>query len=91
MIREERPDTAILVLSAHVDIEHAVELLASGHRIGYLLKSRITDVTDFIETVESIARGASVVDPALVRELVSPAGATTHWPCSAIGSGRCSR
>ncbi len=36
-------------------IEHAVELLASGHRIGYLLKSRITDVTDFIEIVESIA------------------------------------
>ena len=71
VIREERPDTAILVLSSHVDIEHAVELLASGHTIGYLLKSRITDVTDFIETVESIARGASVVDPALVRELVS--------------------
>ena len=54
--REERPDTAILVLSAHVDIEHGVELLASGHRIGYLLKSRITDVTGFIETIESIAR-----------------------------------
>ena len=39
-----------------MSIEHAVELLASGHRIGYSLKSRITDVTDFIETVESIAR-----------------------------------
>jgi hypothetical protein len=38
-----------------MSIEHAVELLASGHRIGYL-KSRITDVTDFIETIESIAR-----------------------------------
>ena len=54
-----------------MSIEHAVELLASGHRIGYSLKSRITDVTDFIETVESIATGASVVDPALVREVVS--------------------
>lgn len=71
VIREEMPDTAILVLSAHVDIEDAMELLASGHRIGYLLKSRVTDVADFIESVESIARGASIVDPALVQELVS--------------------
>ncbi len=70
-IREEMPDTAVLVLSAHVDIEDAMELLASGHRIGYLLKSRVTDVADFIESVESIARGASIVDPALVAELVS--------------------
>lgn len=71
VIREEMPETAILVLSAHVDIEDAMELLASGHRIGYLLKSRVTDVADFIESVESIARGASIVDPALVQELVS--------------------
>lgn len=71
VIRQELPDTAILVLSAHVDVEDAMELLASGHGIGYLLKSRVTAVTDFIETVESIARGASVVDPALVQELVT--------------------
>ena len=71
VIREELPDTAILVLSAHVDVEDAMELLASGRGIGYLLKSRVTAVTDFIETVESIARGASVVDPALVQELVT--------------------
>ncbi|MFF1611364.1 response regulator [Amycolatopsis sp. NPDC058278] len=70
-IRAEFPDVAILVLSAHVEVEHAMELLASGQRIGYLLKSRITDVEDFIETVERIARGGSVVDPALVRELVN--------------------
>lgn len=71
VIRDELPDTAVLVLSAHVDIEDAMELLSSGHRIGYLLKSRVTDVADFIESVESIARGASIVDPALVAELVS--------------------
>ena len=70
-IRAEFPDVAILVLSAHVEVEHAMELLASGQRIGYLLKSRITDVEDFIETVERIAKGGSVVDPALVRELVN--------------------
>ena len=71
VIRDEFPDTGILVLSAHVDVEHAMELLASGHRIGYLLKSRVTDVADFIDTLERIAKGASVVDPALVQELVS--------------------
>jgi DNA-binding NarL/FixJ family response regulator len=70
-IREEFPGVAILVLSAHVEVEHAMELLASGQRIGYLLKSRITDVEDFIETLERIAKGGSVVDPALVRELVA--------------------
>ncbi|MGB8405406.1 MAG: response regulator transcription factor [Mycobacterium sp.] len=71
VIRNEFPDTAILVLSAHVDVEHAMELLASGHSSGYLLKTRVTDVDDFIDTVKRIARGASVVDPALVSELVS--------------------
>jgi DNA-binding NarL/FixJ family response regulator len=71
VIRAELPDTAILVLSAHVDVEHAMELLSSGRAIGYLLKSRVTDVADFIDTLERIAKGASVVDPALVSELVS--------------------
>jgi len=70
VIRDEFPETGILVLSAHVDVEHAIELLASGERIGYLLKSRVTDVDEFIETVERIARGGSVVDPVLVMELV---------------------
>jgi DNA-binding NarL/FixJ family response regulator len=71
VIREELPDTGILVLSAHVDVEDAMELLAGGRGIGYLLKSRITDVADFVDTLERIARGGSVVDPALVQELVS--------------------
>lgn len=70
-IRAELPDTAILVLSAHVDVDHAMELLAGGQAIGYLLKSRVTDVTDFVDTVGRIANGASVIDPALVQELVS--------------------
>jgi DNA-binding NarL/FixJ family response regulator len=71
MIRAQFPDTAILVLSAHVEVEHAMELLASGKSIGYLLKSRISDVADFIDTVQRISHGASVVDPALVQELFS--------------------
>jgi serine/threonine-protein kinase PknK len=70
VIREEFPGIAILVLSAHVDVEHAMELLGSGRSIGYLLKSRVTDVADFVDTLARIAKGASVVDPALVSELV---------------------
>jgi serine/threonine-protein kinase PknK len=71
MIREDLPGVGILVLSAHVDVEHAMELLATGRSVGYLLKSRVTDVADFVDTLGRIARGASVVDPALVQELVS--------------------
>jgi serine/threonine-protein kinase PknK len=71
VIREELPETGIVVLSAHVEVEHAMELLTSGQRTGYLLKSRVTDVDEFIDTLERIAKGGSVVDPALVQELVS--------------------
>ncbi|ROZ46350.1 DNA-binding response regulator [Rhodococcus sp. WS3] len=71
VIRDELPETGILVLSAHADVEQAMELLASGQGIGYLLKSRITDVDDFVETLQRIAKGAAVIDPALVRELVT--------------------
>jgi DNA-binding NarL/FixJ family response regulator len=70
-IRQELPGTGILVLSAHAEVEHAMELLASGRGIGYLLKSRVTDVAEFLDTLERIAKGGSVVDPALVQELVS--------------------
>jgi DNA-binding NarL/FixJ family response regulator len=70
-IREEFPDTGILVLSAHAEVDQAMELLASGHRVGYLLKSRVTDVKDFIDSVDRIAQGGSVVDPGLVQELVA--------------------
>ena len=71
VIREELPETAIVVLSAHVQVEQATDLLANGERSGYLLKTRVTDVDEFIETVERIVRGASVVDPALVQALVA--------------------
>ena len=70
-IREEWPDMGILVLSAHVEVEHAMELLATGRRIGYLLKSRVTDVEELVDALERILGGGSCVDPALVQELVS--------------------
>jgi DNA-binding NarL/FixJ family response regulator len=70
VIRGELPGTAIIVLSAHVEVDQAMELLAGGERLGYLLKSRVTDVADFIDTVRRITAGAAVVDPSLVQELV---------------------
>jgi DNA-binding NarL/FixJ family response regulator len=70
-LREEVPETAILVLSAHVDVEHAMDLLATGERSGYLLKSRVTDVEEFLDTLDRVLKGGSAVDPALVQELVA--------------------
>ena len=71
VIRDEFPEIGIVVLSAHIDVDHAMELLAGGRAIGYLLKTRVTDVADFVDTLQRVANGASVVDPALVAELVS--------------------
>ena len=71
VIRDEQPAVGILVLSAHVVIEHAKDLLASGHGVGYLLKSRVTDVAEFIDALERVAEGGAVIDPTLVSELVS--------------------
>ena len=81
-IRRELPETGILVLSAHVEVDHAMELLASGRGVGYLLKSRISDVDEFIDTLQRVARGGSVVDPALVQELVT--ARTRNDPLAAI-------
>jgi DNA-binding NarL/FixJ family response regulator len=71
VIRQTHPETGILVLSAHVDLEHAMELLAGGRGVGYLLKSRVSDLEEFIDTLRRIAKGGSVVDPSLVAELVA--------------------
>ena len=70
VIRREYPETAVLLLSAHVEVEHAIQLMAAGHGVGYLLKSRVTDVDEFLESLRRVARGGSVVDPAVVQELV---------------------
>jgi DNA-binding NarL/FixJ family response regulator len=84
VIRREHPEAGILVLSAHVEVEHATELLAGGRGIGYLLKSRVTDVEEFIDALRRIARGGSVVDPALVAELV--AARRRHDPLAVLSA-----
>jgi serine/threonine-protein kinase PknK len=69
-IRNEFPDVGILLLSAHVEVETALDLLEEGEKIGYLLKSRVMRAADFLDAVERIANGASVVDPSLVKALI---------------------
>jgi DNA-binding NarL/FixJ family response regulator len=71
VIREEMPQIGILVLSAHIEVEEATDLLASGVGIGYLLKSRVTHVEELVQNVERLLQGGSVVDPGLVHELVA--------------------
>jgi serine/threonine-protein kinase PknK len=70
-IRVRFPKVSLLVLSAFVEVEHAIELLASGERIGYLLKTRVTDVEEFLETLHRVHDGGTVVDPVVVQELVA--------------------
>ena len=84
VIQQDYPDTAVVVLSAHVEVEHAMDLLAAGQHTGYLLKNRVTDVTEFIETLKRVEHGGSAVDPALVAELV--AARRTDDPLSELSS-----
>ena len=69
-IRAEHPEIGILVLSAHAEVAQAMELLASGQGIGYLLKKRVTNVDEFIQVVDRVNAGGAVVDPVVVQELV---------------------
>jgi serine/threonine-protein kinase PknK len=70
-IRNDFPEVGILLLSAHVEVETAVDLLGEGERIGYLLKSTVMRAADFLDAVERIANGGSVLDPSLVKALVA--------------------
>ena len=79
VIQRDFPQTAVVVLSARAEVDHAMDLLSSGHRTGYLLKSRVTDVTELIDTLKRVERGGSAVDPALVQELVAPRRADDSW------------
>jgi DNA-binding NarL/FixJ family response regulator len=69
-IRGEFPQIGILLLSAHVELETAIEFLQSGEGIGYLLKDRITKIEHLADALQRIADGSAVVDPVLVRELL---------------------
>jgi len=69
--REHVPDMAILVLSQYVEERYASDLLAAGDRgIGYLLKERVADVGDFVESVRRVAEGGTAFDPEVIAQLM---------------------
>ncbi len=70
-IRVRHPDTAIVLLSEHVEDGVATRLLAeSPERLGYLLKARVTDVDDFVDTIRRVADGGAALDPLVVSRLL---------------------
>jgi DNA-binding NarL/FixJ family response regulator len=71
-IRERVPETGILVFSQYVEQAYASELLADGRGgVGYLLKDRVFDVSDFVDAVRRVAEGGTALDPQVVAQLVS--------------------
>ena len=70
-IREEHPQTGVLVLSAYVEETYALELVAdSASGLGYLLKDRVADVDGFVDSVRRVGNGGSALDPEVVSRLV---------------------
>ena len=70
-IRAEHPGVGVLVLSHYVETRQAIKLLQNTpQRVGYLLKARVSDITEFTDTVRRIARGGSVIDPEVVAHLL---------------------
>lgn len=69
-IRANFSDVAVLVLSAHIEVQYALELLGTGGGVGYVLKTRLADAAELTDTLERIRGGGTVIDPALVEELV---------------------
>jgi serine/threonine-protein kinase len=71
-IRRQWPGTAVVVVSQHVETEHLFELLADDPRgVGYVLKERIADITQFTDAIRRVAAGESVIDPQVVSRLVA--------------------
>ncbi|HEX2315430.1 MAG TPA: response regulator transcription factor [Thermomonospora sp.] len=70
-VRQRRPDLPVLVLSQYVEQSYAAELLQTGGGVGYLLKDRVGDVAEFIDGLDRVAAGGTVIDPEVVRRLLS--------------------
>jgi len=73
-IRASHPELGIVLLSQHVETRHSVELVSQG-RFGYLLKDRVLDVDDFLDTLRRVAAGGSALDPEVVGRLIGGHGA----------------
>ena len=71
-LRNRRPELPLLVLSQYVEERYASDLIAAkGGAFGYLLKDRVADVAEFVESLERIANGATVLDPEVVAQLLT--------------------
>ncbi len=71
-IRRDHPRVGVLVFSQYIETHSAAELLAGNPAgIGYLLKDRVADVSDFIDAITRVAQGGTVLDPEVVRQLLS--------------------
>ncbi|HEX2808075.1 MAG TPA: response regulator transcription factor [Kineosporiaceae bacterium] len=74
VVRQEHPDIAVLVLSQYVEENYATELVAGRSKgVGYLLKDRVADVTEFVEALRRVAAGGTALDPEVVSQLLSRA------------------
>jgi DNA-binding NarL/FixJ family response regulator len=70
-IRAQWPEIAILVLSQYVEERYAADLLsANTSSIGYLLKDRVADVTEFLDALRRVASGGTALDPEVVAQLL---------------------
>jgi len=70
-IRERYPETGVLVLSQYVEADYALDLLSeSAEGVGYLLKDRVSDITEFAAAVRRVGEGGSALDPEVVAQLV---------------------
>jgi DNA-binding NarL/FixJ family response regulator len=77
-VRAAHPGVAVVVLSQHIDVQHAVDLLGDRRGgIGYLLKDRVADVGELRDALDRVAHGGVVLDPDVVAELV---GQRRHQP-----------
>ncbi|GAA2452088.1 response regulator transcription factor [Streptomyces mauvecolor] len=71
MIRQQWPDTAVLLLSQYVEERYAADLLATQTGgIGYLLKQRVADVEEFVDALKRVAAGGTALDPQVVAQLL---------------------
>ncbi len=70
-LRAERPALPVLLLSQHIELRHAVQLVSTGG-FGYLLKDRVLRVDDFLDAVRRVAAGGSALDPEVVAALLRP-------------------
>jgi DNA-binding NarL/FixJ family response regulator len=71
VLRRQYPDLAILLLSQYVEERYAVELLTGQMRgIGYLLKDRVADVAEFLDSLRRVADGGTALDPEVVSQLL---------------------